>query len=141
MRRCTAEPWIPDRRGSGGAGGSPPVALAAGMRHAVNYWVVIYRFAWGALLVLCAIGLILIFIPKINEMRELRERREAFEKETAATRDAIRERMIKLERFADDAAFVERTAREEGMIKTNEVLFRFPARSGDETTTPSPAGP
>ena len=111
------------------------------MRHAVNYWVVIYRFAWGALLVLCAIGLILIFIPKINEMRELRERREAFEKETAATRDAIRERMIKLERFADDAAFVERTAREEGMIKTNEVLFRFPARSGDETTTPSPAGP
>jgi len=88
-------------------------------------WLIIYRSAWGLLLVLILIGLVFLFLPKCHSIREMQRTRSELEEEgheIAADTKTLHERR---KRFQSDPVFVERVAREAGMVRQNEVLFKF----------------
>ena len=87
-------------------------------------WVAIYRFAWVLLIVLIAIGLTCIFVPKIHGIRELHRRNAAIETENRKTASRIGELKNSQERIRSDPAFVELTARRMGMAKEGETVVR-----------------
>ena len=91
----------------------------------MNYWVAIYRFAWLMLAVLLVIGLTCVFVPKCNELRQLQKRKAAIEQENRATDSLTRELRQKQERFKNEPAYVERVAHDMGMVKENEIVFKF----------------
>jgi len=91
----------------------------------VNYWTMTYRFAWLVLVLLVVIGLACVFIPKFREMNDLRQRRDDLQREGRATEAATRELRVKRERFSSDPRYVERVAKEAGMVKPGEIVFKF----------------
>jgi cell division protein FtsB len=94
-----------------------------------NQWVVIYRLAWGVLLVLFVIGLICVFLPRYEHFRALQRRKAELVDNNRTTRAAAQQLKENQVKFQTDPAFVERTAREAGMVKPGEKVFKF---SGDE---------
>lgn len=99
----------------------------------MNRWVIIYRSAWGLLLVLVVIGLICVFLPKCYRMRELQRRKAAIQGENRDFERATKELRLKRDRLKSDPAFVERTARREGMLRRDEVVFKFTDEPEHET--------
>jgi len=97
----------------------------SGARGKINYWVVVYRLAWGLLVVLFGVGLVCAFLPKCHRVRELQRRKAVLQQENRRIETVTRDLAMKQERFRTDPAFVERTAREEGMAKPHETVFRF----------------
>ena len=91
----------------------------------MNYWVTMYRFAWGVLIVLCAIGLACVFVPKCRSLQDLHQEKVVLEEENSGAEGRIKDLRVKRERFASDPLFVERTARESGMVKPHETVFKF----------------
>ncbi len=91
----------------------------------MNYWVAIYRFALGLLIVLVTIIAICIFIPQIQRVRELDRKIAELEQSVNEVEAATKELQIKQERFVTDPAFVERTAKESGLLKPDEIVFKF----------------
>ena len=91
----------------------------------MNYWAVIYRFAAIILVILLIIGVVFLFLPPSNAIREYRTRRTALQRENEQLEARIRELVEKQARFRSDPTFVERTAREAGMVKSNEVIFKL----------------
>ena len=91
----------------------------------MNYWVVIYRFAWLVLVVLIVIGLVCIFVPKFHQLDELQRTRAELRDDVQRTEERTRDLKIRQERFSSDPAYVERVAKEAGLIKPDEVVFKF----------------
>jgi cell division protein FtsB len=91
----------------------------------MNYWVAIYRFAWILMCVLCAVALLCVFVPKCRSLRALHDQNVRVEEENRRIEERIRTLRVKRERFASDPSFVERTARETGMVKPDETIFKF----------------
>ena len=102
-----------------------PCPDARALGNAMNYWVVIYRFSWLVLVLLLVIGLACIFIPKFREVNELQDRRNELRRKVQATEQATMALRVKQERFSSDPEYVERIAKEAGMIKPTEILFKF----------------
>lgn len=100
----------------------------------MNYWVVVYRFAWGLLLVVIVVGVICIFLPKCHFLRSMQRKKEQLASENRDIQVAVSEFRSKQDRFNTDPAFVERTAREEGMIKPDETLFKFTSSNAVDKT-------
>jgi len=99
----------------------------------MNRWVMIYRFAWGLLVALFAIGLICVFVPRFHSLQELQRRRKALQEENRETEARIMDLQTKQERFLTDPAFVEHTARRIGMVKSGEAVFKL--TNGHSRTT------
>jgi len=91
----------------------------------MNRWVAIYRFAWGLLIVLFAIGLACIFAPRFHSIHELRRRKTALQEENREIEAKIRDLRQKQDRFSSDPAFVELTARRISMVKPGETMVRL----------------
>lgn len=91
----------------------------------MNYWVTIYRFAWGALIVIFIIASICVFLPRYNRIRQLQKKKIELQEENHRVEARIEELRIKQQQFSSDPTFVERTAREIGMIKPDETVFKF----------------
>ena len=87
-------------------------------------WVVIYRSMWGLLLTLVVIGLICVFTPKCQSIRELQRKKATIQEENRRIDQATQELRLKRERFESEPAFVERVAREAGMVRMDEVMFQ-----------------
>jgi cell division protein FtsB len=85
------------------------------------------RYRWlyvaGGLLVMVA--LVYLFMPKVKAIREHQRRKAALMAENQALEESIRDRRNKRERFSTDPEFVERTAHEAGLIRSDEVVFKF----------------
>ena len=96
----------------------------------MNYWLIIYRFAWALLGLLLVIGLLCIFVPKCNTLRALQQKRTVLQQENSEIESAVKEMRTMQEEFQSDPEFVERVARESGLIKSNEVVFRFDEPEG-----------
>lgn len=96
----------------------------------------IYKFAWGLLILLCMIGLACIFVPKCQSLRALHRRKLALQEENRRAEGLIRDLRVNQERFAADSSFVERVAREGGMVKPDETVFKF----APEEPAPTEAG-
>ena len=95
----------------------------------MNYWVLLYRFAWIVVIVLCVIGVITIFLPECHSFQELQRRKLALEDGNARLEARVRELEQNQARFRTDPEFVERIARGQGMAKPGETIFKFPASS------------
>ncbi len=71
-----------------------------------------------------AIGLLGVFIPKYRMFLRMRAELQQREKENRALKARVAELRANQERFLTDPAFVERTAREEGRVAPDEILFK-----------------
>ena len=96
----------------------------------MSTWRLIYRFSWALLAVLVVIGLLCVFTPKCHSLSRLQKTRNTLEEQNAAKEAQIKELKIKQERFTTEPAFVERTARESGMVTPNEVVYKFTDANG-----------
>jgi len=76
-------------------------------------------------MVLIVIGLICLFLPKCQGIRELQRKKAGLQEETRDLDQATKDLRLKRERFKSDPAFVERVAREAGMVRMDEIVFTF----------------
>lgn len=90
----------------------------------MNIWEWIYRIAWGILIVLCLAGVVCAFLPEVRRLTELQEKRAALQEETNRIEAHVKDLQTRQARFASDPLFVERTAREAGMSRSNETVFK-----------------
>ena len=90
----------------------------------VNAWVAIYRFAWGALIVLAVIGLLCIFLPRIHGLTAMQRKKATLQEENRLKEQRIMELKTSQQRFHSDPAYVELTARRMGMVKKDETVIR-----------------
>jgi len=100
----------------------------------MNFWLTIYRFSWVLIVILVIAVVIGLFVPKSNPYREMHEKKLAYQEEIRRKEDEIRLLRARQNRFQTDPAYVERTARQIGLVKTNETVFRVtnevPAAAG-----------
>ena len=102
-------------------------------------WVGVQKFIAGLIVVVCLIGVALLFVPEYAKYRDRQEKKRRFI-EAAANEEAQRKHYLQLqERFTTDPQFVEHTAREVGMVKTNESVFRL--TDGPVVNQPPPRKP
>ena len=90
----------------------------------MNYWSVIYRFACIALVAIFVAGVVCIFLPKCRSYGELQRKKTQLEQETKELDAAVNRLQMQKRQFQSDSAFVERTARENGMVKPGETVFK-----------------
>ena len=70
---------------------------------------------------------ICMFTPKWREHSNVLDEQRTIQREIAAKKQDIKRLQIRQDRFTSEASFVERTARECGMIKRGEIVYKFPA--------------
>lgn len=104
----------------------------------MNFWVALYRFAWIVVIVSCVIAVVCVFLPKAHSYRELQKRKMALEEANARMEARIRQLDLNQQRFRNDPEFVERIAREQGMAKPGETIFRFPATNATLSVSGKP---
>ena len=102
----------------------------------MNYWLVVYRLAWGLLVILFGVGLVCAFVPKGQRVRELQRRKAVLQQDNRRIESDTRDLVRKEERFRRDPAFVEHTAREEGMARPHERVFRYTNEQDRADTVP-----
>lgn len=91
----------------------------------MNVWKTIYRISWIVLTALILAGIFCIFGPKFNSLRKMQQDKNELKQENQLLESKIATLRTKQERFSSDPKFVERTAKEMGMIRTNEIVFKF----------------
>jgi cell division protein FtsB len=99
------------------------------------WWRIIYRVALVLLAMVVPVGIACFFLPKCDRLRVLQSQKTVLEDENQRIEALTRELRAKQERFATDTNFVERTAREVGMAKSNEIVFRFTTPSASVAET------
>ena len=92
--------------------------------HDLNQWILLYRIAWGLLIALLLFGIGNVFLPKSQSLRNYNQRRLELDAENKRLEAENQDLAEKLMRFKSEKVFVELTAREAGMIRTNEHTFR-----------------
>lgn len=103
----------------------------------MNFWRTIYRISWALFAVLAISGLLYIFVPQCRSISRLQKQKKLRAEKNENTEREISALKTKRDRFTSDPAFVERTAREMGMIKPGEVMYRF---KEEDATSPQPGG-
>jgi cell division protein FtsB len=91
----------------------------------MNFWVLIYRVALIVVSVLVVIGVICVFLPKCHRFQELQRQKIALTEQCARVEARVRQLESNRERFNGESEFVERIAREQGMAKPGETIFKF----------------
>jgi cell division protein FtsB len=104
----------------------------------MNFWVVLYRFAWIVVIVSCVIAIVCVFLPKAHNYRDLQKRKMALQESNMRMETRVHQLELNQQRFRNDPDFVERIAREQGMAKPGETIFRFPVTTPPLVTTNKP---
>ena len=91
----------------------------------VNFWVLLYRAALIAVAVAIAIAVVCVFLPQENRLRVLQSKKVALQETTSKQEARLRELDDDQNQFRKNREFVERIAREQGMAKPGETIFRF----------------
>jgi cell division protein FtsB len=104
----------------------------------MNFWVVLYRFAWIVVVISCVIAVVCVFLPKAHSYQELQKRKIALEESNAKAEVRLRQLELNQRRFRSDPDFVERIAREQGRAKPGETIFRFPVTNAVSAVTNKP---
>ncbi|MBU0676643.1 MAG: septum formation initiator family protein [Verrucomicrobia bacterium] len=91
----------------------------------MSAWVLIYRFSWGVLAILIIVGVACMFWPQYMEYRENQRRVDELEQEIQLEEELLKSLKRKQERFRSDPRFVEQIAREMGLAKSGETVFKF----------------
>jgi len=98
----------------------------------MNVWKAIYRISWIVLTALILTGMVFIFGPKFNTLRKMQKDKNELKQENQRLETEIMQLRTKQERFTSDPNFVERTAKEMNMIRTNEIVFIFEKPSAEQ---------
>lgn len=91
----------------------------------MRIWNWILRFGWTIFLALGLLGVFFYFLPRCREYERLQHTKLALEEDNARREANIRQLETKRRRFAYDKDFVERIARELGMAKPGETIYKF----------------
>ena len=91
----------------------------------MKYWNLIGRIAAIVIAVLGLLAVVSFFLPKLREIRQQQRTKAAFEEENNRLKSSVRQLETKRKRFNYDKVFVERTAREIGMVKEDETVYKF----------------
>ncbi len=94
-------------------------------------WLVLTRIFWLILLGGVIIGFAALFTPKYAQYSELNQRVRTMQESNSELETAIRRLESYQQRFASDRSFVERTARELGMAKPDEIVYKYFANETD----------
>ena len=95
------------------------------MKRSVNIWVVMYKMTWVLITVVLVIIAIAWSIPSYTKYKEMQLQRATKIEEKQLLEARVNHLKIKQERLATDPAFLERTARNEGMAKSNETVCKM----------------
>jgi|YNPMSStandDraft_1061717.scaffolds.fasta_scaffold86344_2 cell division protein FtsB len=90
----------------------------------MSLWTLIYRTCWVLLIVMILVGAAMVMIPRWQEMRAYQQRQIELQREIETEEEMIKLLRMKQERFQTDPEFVERLARDLGLVRSNEVLIR-----------------
>jgi cell division protein FtsB len=93
----------------------------------MRYWHMITRLIWIPIALIGVVAVISWGMPKCQEYQRLQNSRMALDEENNHLESNIRQLETKHKRFAYDKDFVERTARELGMAKPGETIYKFNA--------------
>jgi len=104
----------------------------------MNYWTTLYKCLWGVSIALIVVVMISFFIPKYRTLKDYQQRRYALRQENREKETMIRELRRKQALILSDPAFIERTAREAGMVKQDEVVFKFTNSMQHSPASPGP---
>ena len=96
-----------------------------GRREGMSYWVVVYRFAIVLVAIFVVFALICLFLPKCHRYQELQRRKLALSESNAKMESRVRQLESNQTRFETDPEFVERVARQQGMAKPGETIFKM----------------
>lgn len=91
----------------------------------MNIWSVIYKCAWGVLIVVALAAVVRLFYPKWIEYREAQMEKERVEEDIKLKEELIKQYRYKQRQFKNNPRFVERMAHEAGLAKENETIFRL----------------
>ena len=107
----------------------------------MSLWVTIYRVTWILIIVILLIGLICVFVPQYAKYREMQLKELQLKREIAAQEAALKQYQVLQARFPSDPRFVERMAREAGMVRTNEAVCRLTTNAAQTGTAVSNSVP
>jgi len=88
-------------------------------------WTKIYRLSWILLVVILIISIICLYLPKCRQLRRMQKEKSAKIEANRIKQNSITEHKAWQDKFETDPSFVEKTARESGMVKENEYVFKF----------------
>ena len=94
----------------------------------MNTWELVYKIAWVFVAILCVVWVVSMFIPKMKQVGDRQTKKADLQEQVNRLENGVKDLKDKQDRFTTDPAFVEKTAREIGMVKTNELLFKFTNR-------------
>jgi hypothetical protein len=77
------------------------------------------------IIVVLLIGLICVFLPQYAKYREMQQKELHLKREMVAQEAALKQYQQLQAKFPSDPRFVERMAREAGMVRTNEAVCRL----------------
>jgi cell division protein FtsB len=101
----------------------------------MKHWATVYRVSWVVLAVLAVLVAITLFSPRFRRLRELHKEKLRQEEQIRNMEARLEELKASRERFAGDRDFVERMAREAGMVKRDETLVKY---TNTQSRTPRP---
>ncbi len=88
-------------------------------------WLIITRVFWLIVLGGIVVGFVALFTPKYAQYNELNRRVREMQESNRELASAIRRLESQQQRFVSDPSFVERTARELGMAKPGEIVYKY----------------
>ncbi len=88
-------------------------------------WLIITRVFWLIVFGGIVVGFVALFTPKYAQYNELNRRVREMQESNRELASAIRRLESQQQRFVSDPSFVERTARELGMAKPGEIVYKY----------------
>ena len=93
----------------------------------------VYKWAISILVVIVAVAIVWLFLPRFKTIREQQRHKAALEIENRNIEQETKELRIKRERFKTEPEFIESVARKSGRVKADEVIFKFIPPQDKET--------
>ena len=100
------------------------------MQQTEKYWSLINRIVLVAATIMAAVGIVLAFTPKIQQMQAYQNTVDGFQQRIDLTDSAERELKGNIRRFKNDPVYVERVAHEVGYARKDETIFLFLEEAG-----------
>lgn len=88
-------------------------------------WTLITRVFWIVVFGGCIAVFLALFIPRYSQYNRLNQRIREMNETNRELEAAVRRLEMRQQRFVSDPAFVERTAREIGMARPNETIYKY----------------
>jgi hypothetical protein len=91
----------------------------------MGYLPKVYWYGLVLLGILLVGVVVCVFTPKVEALRAMQRKRAALEAENRQQENGVRRLQEKQARFLGEEGFVERTAHEAGLVRSDEVVYKF----------------